>query len=286
MAIEERTRLRFATAATHFGRSAAELRAGLRRDGIAIFEDLVRSLNPDQQDELDSVIERLEAQGVGGVVLGDDAYPRQLASSSAPPGVLFFRGPERLLHKRSLSMCGSRHATSEGLHAARVCGETVAKRGFQVVSGYARGVDMAAHTGALAVGGSTTIVLAEGIERFRVRQGEFARVWDSDRALVVSQFAPSTTWRASSAMARNSVISGLGRALVVVEARETGGTLAAGVGALKKSLPVLVLKAGMNAPGNRILLDRGATAVDGRAELEQFLRTQPRRDGPAQMSLL
>lgn len=285
MAIDERTRLRFATAAAHFGPGAARLRAGLRRDGFGVFEDLVQGLTPGQLDELDYMVEGLQTFNVGVVLLGDDAYPRQLASLGSPPPLLFFRGPEGLFHHQSFSVCGSRSATSAGLHASRASAEVLAKRNIQVVSGYARGVDMAAHIGALAAGGSTTIVLAEGIDRFRVRQGEFARVWDEDRALVISQFAPSMTWRAASAMARNSVISGLGRALLVVEARETGGTIAAGVGALKKSLPVLVLEAGTDAPGNRVLLDRGATAVSSRAELLHYLDTQARSAGPAQMIL-
>jgi DNA processing protein len=139
------------------------------------------------------------------------------------------------------------------------------------VSGYAKGVDTATHLAALEQGGKTIIVLAEGINGFRIKR-EFSKDFDPKRVLVVSQFRPSQPWAAYAAMARNHVIFGLGNALVVIEAGEKGGTLAAGRDALKRGRPVFVLNFGDETPaGNRILIDAGAQPVASRSDLGRAL---------------
>lgn len=118
---------------------------------------------------------------------------------------------------------------------------------------------------------SYRIVLAEGIDFFRVKR-DFAADLDAESTLVISQFAPTQTWQAHAAMARNSIIFGLSRALVVIEAGERGGTLAAGHGALKMGRPVLVVDFGNDTPaGNRILLDAGAEPVRNAVDLKERL---------------
>jgi DNA processing protein len=89
--------------------------------------------------------------------------------------------------------------------------------------------------------------------------------------LVVSQFSPSRPWSAANAMARNTVIIGLSLALVVVEAGDKGGTLAAGTKALQLNKPVLVLEFTPNPRGNAELIQRGAISVRNRIELRSRL---------------
>jgi len=125
-------------------------------------------------------------------------------------------------------------------------------------------VDIQSHASALAAGGRTILVLPEGIMRFRVRRGEFDEVWDPSRAAVVSQFSPFQSWRAGAAMTRNGVISGLSAALIVVEASERGGTLAAGLHGLDRGQKVIVLAANGGTRGNEILLSRGAVGARNR----------------------
>jgi DNA processing protein len=175
------------------------------------------------------------------------------------------------LQSAGVGTCGSRNAGENGLRAASLCGEEAAAHDLSVISGYARGVDMATHIAALESRGHTVIVLPEGIERFRIKQGAFAEAWDPARVLVVSQFSPTQPWTAGSAMTRNLTIVGLALALVVVEAGERGGTLAAGLQAMEVGRPVLALEFEDTAPGNRILLDRGAIPVRSRAELSARL---------------
>jgi len=176
-----------------------------------------------------------------------------------------------LLSCPGIGVCGSRDVSSEGLRAAKACGEIASQYGLTVISGYARGVDITTHTSALSSGGTTILVLPEGIEHFRVRRGDFGEVWDPKRTLVISQFAPGRPWSAGNAMARNRVIIGLSLALIVVEARDRGGTFAAGSEALKLHRIVMALEFSETPLGNAVLVERGAVSVRNRIELSERL---------------
>jgi DNA processing protein len=115
------------------------------------------------------------------------------------------------------------------------------------VSGGAKGVDIAAHKTALTHGGTTTVVLAEGILQYRMRH-ELRDIFDPARTLVVSEFFPEDPWIAGRAMQRNRTICALSRALVLIEARTTGGTFAAGEAALAMGVPLFTPLPGA-APG-------------------------------------
>jgi DNA processing protein len=230
----------------------------------------------DGSTELDSYMaaaDDLCFREVDVVVLGEERYPRRLAQARGAPPILFCWGNLDLMQERGVGMCGSRHASEKGLEAARVCGLEVAGHGLVVISGYAKGVDTETHLAALGSGGRTVIVLAEGIDGFR-RKRVFDEVgFEPERVLVLSQFAPTQRWNVGAAMTRNGIITGLGRALVVIEAGETGGTLNAGLQALEMGRPVLALQfASQDTPaGNQALFDKGAVPIRGRQHLGKVL---------------
>ena len=207
------------------------------------------------------------------------------------PPVLFVRGPANLMTVPSVGFCGSRSATERGLAVAFDIAEQVARHGLNVVSGGAKGVDITAHKTALSRGGATTIVLAEVILQYRTRQ-ELRDVFDPARTLLVSEFFPDDRWIAGRAMQRNRTICSLSRALVLIEARSTGGTFAAGEAALGMGLPLFTADYSAQKEsndGNRILLERGAlrlrqSRATGRANLTQLFelaRHEPIGDGPS-----
>lgn len=243
-------------------------RPGLREMGGGLSDEVTTSLRVQAEELAD--------KGIFAVMRGDPEYPKSLiqnSRSSAP--VIFWRGNSDLFQAEGVGMCGSRAVSDLGLKAAIACGEVVSRRGLSVISGYAKGVDTATHLAALRTGGCTVIVLAEGFNHFRVKK-VFEGELDPARVLVLSQFPPSQPWLAHAAMARNKVIFGLGRALVVVEAGERGGTLAAGEGALRIGRPVFVLNFGEETPpGNRILLNQGGVSVNSRERLGQILDVRP-----------
>jgi len=190
---------------------------------------------------------------------------------------LYFAGELSLLSLPAIGFCGSRKSSEKGLDAVRDCCEQAALGGIAVVSGNAAGIDFAAHFTALASGGCTILVLPEGIHRFRIRK-EMRSVWDWTRTLVVSQFEPDAPWSVFRAMERNELIIGLSRAMVVVEAGETGGTLSAGRATLKAGKPLYVAvyeNMPENAPGNDLLLKIGGkrlskSRASGRAKLAEL----------------
>lgn len=283
--LDAQIRLEYAVAASRFGRGPATVAAKVRKEGLSAFESIVDELTDDQATEVMELASQLHADGVSALLAGEPGYPVVLANARVSAAVLFIKGSRQLLDRPGLGICGARNATAEGLKAARSCSEVIASLGFNVVSGYARGVDMACHSGALAAGGTTVVVLPEGIQNFKIRSGEFGQLWDPARVVVVSQFSPRQPWSAAGAMARNSVISGLSQALVVVEAGETGGTLAAGMHALDRGQPVMALELFGAPPGNRLLQDRGATPIRSRDELESCI-AEPPPSGSAQLTLL
>ncbi len=260
--------LRLAVTAFEALRTPARVANHLRaegRDGLALLQ---HELGPEQRDSVEMQVDALVERDVRVILHGDETFPSSLVVRGRPVApVLFYWGNAALLEGPSVGMCGSRAASTLGLKAARSCGQEVARRGFTVVSGYAKGVDTETHLGALDDGGRTVIVLAEGFKYFRIKR-DFKRRFDPRKVLVVSQFAPRQPWGAYNAMARNHIIFGLSQGLVVIEAGEKGGTLAAGQGALRLGRPVFVLNFGADTPpGNKILLEQGGIPVTSRDAL-------------------
>lgn len=209
------------------------------------------------------VAERLRVDGVHCLVapFRDLALPDR-ARRNLPP-VLFAVGPTHLVATPSVGFCGSRSATDRGLEVTADIAQQVSAEGFNVVSGGAKGVDITAHRTALTNGGTTTVVLAEGILQYRMRE-ELRAVSDPARTLVISEFFPDAPWIAGRAMQRNRTICALSRAMVLIEARATGGTFSAGQDALAIGVPLFTADYSTKLEsndGNRILLERGGVAL-------------------------
>ena len=237
------------------------------------------------QAAIGHIADQLRHEGVHCLVapFSDWALPES-ARSNLPP-VLFAMGPTYLVATPSVGFCGSRSATGRGLEVAADIAEQVSGQGFNVVSGGAKGVDITAHKTALEKGGTTTVVLAEGILQYRMRP-ELRAVFDPARTLLVSEFFPDAAWIAGRAMQRNRTICALSRAMVLIEARATGGTFATGEAALSMGLPLFTADYSTQLEsndGNRILLERGAIALrqsraTGKANLARLFELAQRRE--------
>ena len=253
------------------GRVRKILRRWMAKPGSALMDDhlLSAALTPVQMAALPESRERvkrhwddLENKGVHVLSIVDPEYPESLrrALGENAPVLLLCIGNLEILERTSVGFCGSREASDKGISTARDSAALLAREGVNVVSGFAAGVDMNAHGGALTAGGTTTVVLAEGILRFRVKK-EIRDVWDEARTLVVSEFGPNLPWSVSHAMQRNSTICGLSRAMVLIEARTTGGSIQAGRDCLRLGLPLFAAVyegSPESATGNQELLQRGA----------------------------
>jgi predicted Rossmann fold nucleotide-binding protein DprA/Smf involved in DNA uptake len=142
----------------------------------------------------------------------------------------------------------------------------LAQQQINVISGYAHGIDLAAHRAALESGGTTTVVMAEGILHFKVK-GELRGLVSKDdfsRLSVVSEFPPGLSWRAHNAMVRNRTICGLSHAMVVIESGSEGGTFEAGKAALELGEPLFCVEYSETQPeaaGNPYFLRHGAQSL-------------------------
>jgi DNA processing protein len=283
--MERRDRLRVACALFVRDRTPARIRNILSHHRVSDTSWL-ESLDTDARDSAEELASALYEREMDVTWFGEDDYPESLVNMNSAPPVLFLYGNAALMDTPSVGMCGSRDVSEKGLDAARICGEAVASHGLSVVSGYAKGVDTQTHLAALSTGGNTVIVLAEGILGFRKKRVFNEVGLDPEHVLVVSQFAPSQKWNVGAAMTRNAVICGLGKALVVIEAGETGGTLNAGLQAIEMGKPVLALQFSEATPrGNEILFDKGAHPIRSAKHLSAVLDGISATPGPLQAQL-
>lgn len=168
-------------------------------------------------------------------LLGDDDhliwrdeanYPPQLAKIKDAPEVLFVRGTELdLLYKPALSIVGTRRASEAGQSRAYKLACMLCERGVTVASGLAKGIDKAAHDGALSVGGNTIAVIGTPLTRVYPKEHADLQKRISSFGLVVSQFYPGAEVQRFFFPMRNAVMSGLSLGTVVVEASEKSGAL-------------------------------------------------------------
>lgn len=162
---------------------------------------------------------------VSMIPVTDSRYPSYLKDCHDRPPFLFTTGTVPLSTRSTVSIVGSRRASQAALDTAAAMAELSVKRGITVVSGLARGVDRAAHEGALGAGGTTFAVLGSGIDS-GIYPPENVELATSirERGAIVSQFRPNAPPTKTSFVIRNSTISGLSPVSFVVQADEKSGT--------------------------------------------------------------
>lgn len=229
----------------------------------------------------------------GVLRINDFYYPKSLKEllNKHTPQELYFEGNISLLEKSGIGFCGSRSATEKGISTVRDCAEQVVEAGLVVISGNAAGIDTAAHFTALNSGGETILVLAEGINHFRIKR-ELRNVWDWSRVLVISQFKPEYRWQSFRAMSRNQIIIALSKVMIVIEASEKGGTIEAGKSTIRMNMPLFVAEYGdmSSTQGNSVLLSMGAqklkkSATTEKAQLSRLLAAANQAQSSLQPSL-
>jgi DNA processing protein len=198
------------------------------------------------------------------IVLGDPVYPDALAAIPDPPPLLWINGGAGVFAHPTVAIVGSRYAAPASLEIAFTLARDLAALGVVVASGLARGVDEAAHRGALE-GGATVAVLGSGIDRvYPPEHGPLANVIASTGA-IVSELAPDAPPIAEHFPRRNRIISGLARGVVVVEASLKSGSLITARLALEQGREVMAVPGsalGGRHKGSHSLIRDGAALVE------------------------
>jgi DNA processing protein len=228
--------------------------------------------------EGDAMLARAEAAGHRVLTPADAAYPPALRVIPDPPLVLFATGDLALLGEPMVAIVGSRRHTRYGAEVATELGRVAAQAGLVVVSGMALGLDASAQTAALTAGGRSVGVLGTGLDVVYPPANHALHRTLHERGALVSEHPPGTLARPHAFPRRNRIISGLARALVVVEAAEASGTLITVTCALEQGRDVIAVPGPIMAPtsrGTNRLLQEGAIILTDPAQLPALLGCAP-----------
>jgi len=217
------------------------------------------------------------AAGIEAVAWNEPRYPARLLTTSDCPPLLWYRGTLAAVHGPAVAIVGARSASVTGVELAERLAADLSARGVTVVSGLARGVDGAAHRGAVRTG-RTIAVMASGADRVYPIEHEALARDITRHGLVISEYPPGTVPLPFRFPQRNRVISGLSDAVVVVEASERSGSLITAACALEQGREVMAVPGsvlgGRNRGGHALLRD-GAKIVESADDIVGELQHLP-----------
>jgi DNA processing protein len=273
-----------------FGGVAAALRAPL--DELAavrgVGRDTAAAIHVVRREEAEAEVERAQALGARLILFGENGYPPALANIHDPPLALYVLGELRPTEK-TVAIVGARRATPYGRRVAESLARGLAEAGLAVVSGLARGIDSAAHRGALAAGGRTIAVLGSGLLRPYPPEHEPLLRECAAQGAVVTEFPLETPPFPYHFPRRNRIVSGLALGTCVVEAAERSGSLLTAEWALEQGKEVFAVPQRVDDPGARgvhRLLRDGAALVESADDIlfALGLGWRPREPAPAALA--
>jgi DNA processing protein len=251
-----------------------------------------------RRDEAEAELEALRALGAHLIARCEPDYPSRLAEIADPPPLLAVLGEPALLAAPAVAIVGARNASAHGRMLAKSLAKDLAEAGLVVVSGLARGIDTAAHEGALAAGGATVAVIASGIDVPYPPDNEDLMAQIAASGAVVTERPPGAVPQARHFPRRNRIIAGLCLGVVVVEAAPQSGSLITARLAAEQGREVMAVPGSPLDPrhrGTNQLLRDGATLVESAADIRAALGgtldrvaprvTSPRRRAPAASEL-
>jgi DNA processing protein len=213
----------------------------------------------------DAALRSYRAAGMDVIAWFDPRYPALLNCVADPPPVLWIRGLAPVLGLPAVAVVGSRAATTYALDVGFRLGTELSQRGVAVASGLARGVDSAAHRGALDAGGPTIAVLGSGPDNVYPPEHDVLAQTIAKNGVVVSELGPGGIPLAENFPLRNRIISGISLAVVVVEASEKSGSLITARCATEQGRDVMAVPGSVLSGRNRgshSLLKDGAKVVE------------------------
>lgn len=260
-----------------FAASPADLAAqGLCRD--AVLGVRLPHLHP----EAEEIQKKCEKGGYEILCLYDDTYPALLKQIHDPPLVLYLRGRVEALNRPQVAIVGTRRPSPYGLHVAQHLAEELSFRGLSICSGLARGIDTAAHQGAVQKNhGCTVAVLGCGVDIIYPKENEkwAGAILECDGA-ILSEYPPETFPAPQNFPVRNRIISGLSMGVVVVEASEYSGSLITARMALEQNREVFAVPGNIvseRSVGPNRLVQQGAKLVQTWQDIVEELPFELRR---------
>jgi DNA processing protein len=200
--------------------------------------------------------------------LSDRSYPTNLKEIAGAPKKLYVKGSIVLQDTNAVAIVGSRLMTKRGREIAYEFAYELAKRGVTIVSGLARGIDTIAHKAALEAGGRTISVLGSGFDNLYPPENIGLIDQIAQNGAVITEFPPQTLPLGKNFLVRNRIISGLSKAVIVIEGRKRSGTLSTATHAANQGREVFAI-AGSELPD--YLIENGANSVAAPVEIMDYL---------------
>jgi DNA processing protein len=255
-------------------------RFGTAEAALAALPDLARRggrkrpIKIASRDDAERELAALAACGAEPLAITDKTYPRALAAIPDAPPVLAVLGHGHLLERRAVAVVGARNASANGRRLAERLATDLGQSGYLVFSGLARGIDAAAHRGALASG--TAAVVAGGVDV--VYPEENRALYDDikESGLVLSEMPPGTEPQARHFPRRNRIISGLSLGVLVVEAAPRSGSLITARLGLEQNREIFAVPGSPLDPrarGCNHLIRQGATLVESAQDVLEVLES-------------
>jgi DNA processing protein len=250
-------------------------RAGGRRTAPRIPDEI----------EIERELRGVERLGGQALAIGDAAYPAFLALIDDAPPILSVLGDPRVFQAQAVALVGARNASANGQRMAEALAHELAEAGFAVVSGLARGVDAAAHRGALAAGGAkgrTIAAIAGGLDMPYPPEHADLQRQVAEGGAVVAEAPLGTTPQARHFPRRNRIIAGLSLGVVVVEAALRSGSLITARLALEMSRELFAVPGSPLDPrcrGSNDLIRQGAHLTETASDVIRALPDHPLREG-------
>ncbi len=232
------------------------------------------------REAAEAELERARAAGAEPLFTTEPGYPAPLAALDAPPPLLYFKGDRGLLNRPTVAIVGSRQCSAAGARLARNFAGELARAGYVIASGLARGIDAMAHEASLSHG--TIAVLAGGIDIIYPPENEALHRLIGERGCLVTEMPPGFVPRGRDFPRRNRIISGISLAVLVVEAARRSGSLVTARLAAEQGREVFAVPGhplDPRAEGTNKLLKSGATLVTGPEDVLAGLA--PLTRGPA-----
>ena len=273
---------RFGSARAALAAAPSDLR-GIHGVGPKLTHKIAKAA---EEIDVEAEIALCREHGIQILVESHADYPRVLREIHDPPGVLFVRGALMPNDALAIGVVGTRHGTQYGLRQAERLAGGLARAGLTVISGLARGIDAAAHRGALAAGGRTIAVLASGVMNIYPPEHDKLAEEVAACGALVSEAPPRSEPLAGTFPQRNRLISGMSLGVLVVEAAERSGALITARHAMEQGRDVFAVPGnvdGRTSRGCHQLIRDGAKLVESvddiLEELGPLVEAAPRDDG-------
>ena len=222
-------------------------------------------INKDNKNNLENYIEKMQKEKISIITIDDKEYPNILKNIYDYPISLYIKGNSNILDNYTIGIVGCRNATEYGIKAAQYFSYNLAKKGINIVSGLAKGIDSCAHIGTIKANGKTIAVVGNGLDIVYPRENQYLyeKIVEENGA-IISEYPLGTEPEKMNFPARNRIISGISKGIIVIEAKKKSGTLITVDFALEQGRDVYVVPGNinsLNSVGTNDLIKQGAKMV-------------------------